>query len=1079
VTARDAALAQMGIGKIISQNRGLCLVEYFDLPTSELVVREMASELLSEVTLDPQTRIYHYNKNNSTWEIGRLLDDHGSNQLVQFPNSSKKYLDVEEVFVRWRHPIVDPTPLLANRVNESPRFSDARSAFVRSQMRQRAASMGMSALLSCAIELEAHQIEVVRRILQDPVQRYLLADEVGLGKTIEAGVLIRQCILDMQDQCNILVLVPRSLVGQWRSELSNKFFLRGSLDNSIRVVPFDDFEMIRELLPKLSMLVIDEAHHITGQIPGGSQDIYAEIVQATPSIERVLLLSATPALHNERGFLEMLHLLDPKTYPLEGEGLFRLKIKNRQELAEIVAGLNAENALYLDYTIDQLSALFPDDTLLVEYSTELRQIIATMPDESDPVLGESIDRLRAHLSEVYRLDRRILRNRRRSIGGLTPERSGANVARYRCNDRLALTAAIDDWRHNEALRCDLAGSLNVKASSADAFQKVIGYAAQYPDPKASRFGFSGAVAAMVLAPEKITPITRSLDREGLFQNRADALIEAIRPFLDNQAQFIVFCSEPKTASSLAKRIEDQLGICVIRHDPDSEEWLAFHDRVGPSVLVCDSFAEEGLNLQGGLKIVVHYDIPFNPNRIEQRLGRSDRYGAGESVKSIVLACEDDPLEIAWVDYLNDGLKVFDRSIASLQFLLEQTVQELIPSMFDEGVEAIEDLTNESSGEHGLIEREMKAIDQQDALDALGAPSTSLIDDLSDVDDDWQTLEHETSIWLKQMLQFDHLDEPEPRSGRTLSPPFRYIYAIGNRHTLFPLSTYMKNCAQALDLNLATRRNRAIKTIPYTFSRRTALSRIARANGVGLLRYGDALMNGIATITEGDDRGRSSAMWRYAPNHAGDGIASVYFRFDFVLEADVAKANKTLRDHGRDSKAARAAIRRRGDMALPPFYRSMWLNSELVPVTEVSLLALLERPYSVDPDATGALDFNLNARRWQRLLQLRLPELDFWSDICAKARLRAEAALRAHPNLISSLASAEQQALLVDLGRIGQLRARAHTGTNPEDENDLIFEEQLAIALRNGIRAPSLRVDTVSAVFVSANRATTDQISGDH
>ena len=102
------------------------------------------------------------------------------------------------VFVRWASPIKDPTPFLANRINESPRFSDARSAFVSSQMRQRAVSMGMSALLSCAVELEAHQIEVVRRILQDPVQRYLLADEVGLGKTIEAGVLIRQCALDAQ-----------------------------------------------------------------------------------------------------------------------------------------------------------------------------------------------------------------------------------------------------------------------------------------------------------------------------------------------------------------------------------------------------------------------------------------------------------------------------------------------------------------------------------------------------------------------------------------------------------------------------------------------------------------------------------------------------------------------------------------------------------------------------------------------------------------------------------------------------------------------------------------------------------------
>ena len=58
------------------------------------------------------------------------------------------------------------------------------------------------------IDLEPHQVEVVRRVLQDPVQRYLLADEVGLGKTIEAGILIRQYVLDDPDRHQVVVLVP-------------------------------------------------------------------------------------------------------------------------------------------------------------------------------------------------------------------------------------------------------------------------------------------------------------------------------------------------------------------------------------------------------------------------------------------------------------------------------------------------------------------------------------------------------------------------------------------------------------------------------------------------------------------------------------------------------------------------------------------------------------------------------------------------------------------------------------------------------------------------------------------------------
>jgi ATP-dependent helicase HepA len=288
---------------------------------------------------------------------------------------------------------------------------------------------------------------------------------------------------------------------------------------------------------------------------------------------------------------------------------------------------------------------------------------------------------------------------------------------------------------------------------------------------------------------------------------------------------------------------------------------------------------------------------------------------------------------------------------------------------------------------------------------------------------------------------------------------------------------MAHCADALDLGLNARGGRSIRTIPYTFRRRTALSRGARASGVGLLRYGDALMSGMMALTEADDRGRSFAMWRFAPDHVGDPIADIYFRFDFVLEADVVAAARTLGDHGRDTSAAGAAIRRRGDMALPPFHRSLWLDRELAPVTDETLLARLTRPYSVEPDRGGAVDLNLNARRWQRVLQLHLPELGFWSDLCDKARLAAETALRGDPDLIVSLANAEQRALRVDLGRIGQLRARARAGADGEDDSDLAFEEHLAAALRDGIRAPSVRVDTVGAVFVSASLAATDRVSG--
>lgn len=1075
VQSNGGQYASLGIGKLIARKGSICSVEYFDAPTAEPIIHQIESGSLQRVTLAGQTRLYHFDEAVGTWEIGRLLDDHGDSQLVQFPNGKAKHLKVEAVFVRWARAIEDPTPFLANRINESPRFSDGRSAFVRSQTRQRAASMGMSALLASAIELEAHQVEVVRRILQDPVQRYMLADEVGLGKTIEAGVIIRQCILDTQQKCSILVIAPAALVAQWRRELANKFFLGRCLDQSLHIVALDDYGRIRALLPGATMLVIDEAHHLTGQKTGMGDRIYADIAAASRSIDRVLLLSATPALHNERGFLEMLHLLDPTVYRLDGEESFRRKVESRQALAEIVAGLTIENALYLDYTIEQLVTLFPHDELLLEHAGDLRIVIDTMPDPDDPVLAEAIGRLHAHLSEVYRLHRRILRHRRRNIGGLTPERSGAEVVRYRSIDRAALTAALEDWRFDEAVKLDAEGSENLRGDRTRVFWTLLDYSSRYAIADRQIIRSIGGEAAMVDNHERLATINRCLGRDGLFEDRTQALLEALTPLVRSRVQCVVFCSDPPTADALAQRIRDGLKIVVDRHDAGHDAWTMFVEADDHPVLVCDRRAEEGLNLQGGNKVVVHYDLPLNPNRIEQRLGRVDRYGSGEAVRSLVLACEDDPLEVAWIGYLETALQVFNRSVASLQYLIEQTVREIEPALFTDGAEAIVDLTAIGAGDKGSIAREIKSIDQQDALDALGAPATDMVDELSEVDEDWQSLESDTAAWLEQTLQLGRSDEARlPAAGAV---PFRYIYSTSNPQTLISLPEILAQCADALDLVLGSRGGRAVRTIPYTFRRRTALSRVERANGIGLLRYGDPLISGMAALTDADDRGRAFAMWRFVPNHIGDPLADFYFRFDFILEADTTAVMGVLSAHGRDTSAAQAAVRRRGDMALAPFYRSIWLDRELNPVQDMALLAHLGRPYNVKPDRSGAFDLNLNPKRWQHLLQLQLPEVSYWRELCVKARSVAEDVLRADPELIASLNRAEHRAARVDQGRLGQLRVRARTATTEGENDELAFEEELAAKLRAGVRVPRVRLDTIGAVFISASRPATDQISG--
>ncbi|RYG88174.1 MAG: helicase, partial [Alphaproteobacteria bacterium] len=398
VTAIAGESRTWGVGKLLSQSGEDCTVEYFDSPMAEPIIRNCLASELRTVSLPAETRVFTFNTGIGAWEIGRIVDDHGDTQLIKFPKGKTRHLEVADVFARWDRPIADPTTFLAAAITETPRYTDGRAPFMRSLLRQRAASLGMSALASSAIELEAHQVEVVRKVLQDPIQRYLLADEVGLGKTIEAGVLIRQCVLDDRDNAVVVILVPDGLVTQWRSELRSKFFLGDLLDQSVFVEPFSALARIQSHLSRASMLVIDEAHHVAAEDGTGSDGLYDAMVQAAPSIERVLLLSATPALHNERGFLRMLHLLDPTGYPLDGEDAFRKRVNDRQALAEIVASLTPDNALYLDDTLDQLAEMFPADARLQSEADHLRGLIVGMPQEDDPELVSAVAVVRDHLS---------------------------------------------------------------------------------------------------------------------------------------------------------------------------------------------------------------------------------------------------------------------------------------------------------------------------------------------------------------------------------------------------------------------------------------------------------------------------------------------------------------------------------------------------------------------------------------------------------------------------------------------------------------------------------------------------------
>ncbi len=841
--------------------------------------------------MSPETRVYCQNSVFDLWMTGRVLV-HGENEVrVQFPNRDIVTVEIENINVRCNLPIEDPVPYLSNFINHTPLFSDSRRNFVKSVLDQRRACRGISSLLSSVIKLEIIKFSIVERVLKDPVQRYLLADEVGLGKTIEAGVIIRQFVLDDIDHF-IVVAVPSHLVGQWRGELEKKFLLDYVLDTSVFVLSVDDEESLKTLLPKANMLVVDEAHQLVKGIDLNSpDDRYVYISEFTKNVEKLLLLSATPVFGNESGFLAMLHLLDPLNYSLSDLSSFKTRIANRQPLTHLLAELSPENIFFMEDAVDRLLEMFPEDVLLRSCGDNLKEILNEPSADEEKILG-AICEIRAHVSEAYRLHRRILRNRRSSVLGLTPQRCGLEIIYYDSEERKAVFSLLEQWRSkaNLSVYQEEHGTLGKSLMGLyilllDAFLTSTKELANIVDRRLEGRSEENSLAFPLFDGEKETLIQMQLATKQL--NSELSKIERFHQFLRQTipaSKVIVFCSSTNSASAVATFLSEQFPgqvvTCLQGHQQALDNFLT-----DPTctIFVCNQNGEEGLNLHEGRsdRIIVHYDLPLSPNRIEQRIGRLDRYGFPNDISCYALVCGNDVYESEWCKCLDDGFGVFDQSIATLQYLIESEMELLCQDLFLNGPEEFGVFAKKLGGDTGLMATELHRIELQDQLDAMQEESLDSFDSLLDVDSDWRGIEEQVDSWINKCLLFDkkpcHVDGPPPPDR-----VFRFQYNHDRaRNTLVPLDRFIDNFLSVIDFDAPGGGSRKPLSFPFSYRRETANSK-----GVQLLRYGNPFVDNMMDFTFQDDRGKSFALWRYFPGYQSVEKVDYFFRFDFIVEVDI-------------------------------------------------------------------------------------------------------------------------------------------------------------------------------------------------
>lgn len=1073
VTIRQSA---DGIGKLKDIRNGQGEIEFFDSPAGpRLIQRQVSVRLIESIELSAQTRVFAYDPSDGSWKAGRAtglvsaeaISQHEDHYIVHFPNGQVEQVPISRLFVRWSRPIEDPTEYLAAKITDTPFFFEGRSRIVRHFAMQRAAFGGMTALASSAIDLLEHQVSIVRKILADPIQRYLLADEVGLGKTIEAGILIKQHLLDHPYDASVLVVVPDHLVTQWKRELSAKFGI-SQLDSRLRVISMSRWSKNDEELER-SLVVIDEAHLLANWAFSDNLDdreSFANAQRQAGASPRLLLLSGTPVLYQELQFLSMLNLLDPHGYRLDDLDGFRLRVSERQTVAEAMIDLtDGASGSFVEDAIGRLQPLFPSDGRLAELGTRVQSLLWN--DERDPNRIAALGALRTHIRETYKLHRRLLRTRRvdSRITDHLLARSGVERISYEDLARKESASFLDLWRQS------LPEDAWTQAPARALFATMVSGAFEHPRVLVRLLEQRLALLGRGLPKNEYAPQSALLGQAALFTDEIDLIRErkelissvseederhfALSRWIMGRSEirrFVIFESDSEVADLLALRLRESLsGFSVCRFTGRSTDIAEFHSVTGRSILVCDRSAEEGLNLQRSGATIVHFDLPLDALRIEQRIGRLDRIEAIGRLRNVVFT-GNLPYENEWLDCLLSGVGVFSRSVSALQYLLATSRSRIEEELLTEGRTAFTAECDRLLSPDGGVEAEIRKIVAQEEMDSVEVDSESehaFYERLTEVDEVVET-DGQASLdaWVVKRLHFNH--------QKFSSGVGRYVYITDQ--TLVPLFDAYRTFLDSLDTESSVpRRRHELPLVTSTFSRS-----IAGQKRIALLRVGNPMLSALEQFVRRDDRGTSFAYWRYLPGLLES--ADYFFRFDFFIEA-CPRRNEVVDESGENQNLA--AFQRRADDCFPVQYRTVWLNSDLQPVSDPDCLIRLRLVYSKETRIDGSFDRNLNSTRWQRAeLQVNFGD---WRSRCELARVEAERLLRMSPKFVESClaASSRFESALVERTQIFDSRLRRLSGPLKTAELQAFqIEEEFDLAVMSSVKDPTVRVDSVGLVVLS-------------
>ena len=567
----------------------------------------------------------------------------------------------------------------------------------------------------------AYQFKPVVKILESPSNGILIADEVGLGKTIEAGLIWTE-LRSRFDMRRLLVVCPAALREKWRRELENKVGVSAQIcdaeealqilqDENARSRGFAIVASFQGLRPPrhwsdeqntlttaklarflrsmeneerlIDLLVIDEAHHLRNP-----ETLTNELGQLCRNVsEYTVLLTATPVHNKSQDLFSLLWLLDPDTFTRQDD--FAQILQANEPLVRardlVLGGALDPNKL-------RRLLLQAREHPLLRSNRQLSMINTTLPDSNQLERHEVRSELAYRLEKVNLLAHVVTRTRKRDVNEWRVVRdpiaefvdpAPVEVKFYDLVSRVVIEYALQRAANERFLLAQ--PQRQMSSSMAAALRSWQNKLVELEDTEATgeprdqerKNELGPLVTEIVRRSQSYVDLNRLIHADSKYARLRSILKKFFRDYPDEKV--VLFSAFHATLDYLAERLELD-GISCIRlkgsqRETKDETISTFSRPDGPRVLLSSEVGAEGVDLQFS-RVVINYDLPWNPMRVEQRIGRIDRLGQKAGKILIWNILYSNTIDALIYDRLYDKLDLCRTALGDFEAILGDEIRKL-------------------------------------------------------------------------------------------------------------------------------------------------------------------------------------------------------------------------------------------------------------------------------------------------------------------------------------------------------------------------------------------------------------------